>query len=124
MADRATANLPSRDLDATAAFYGTLGFEVGFKDDGWMILERGSLELEFFPMPDLDPAESWFSACLRVDDLDGLYAAFQQAGLPGDAGSIPRLTPPRNEPYGLRMFALIDPDGSLIRCIDNRSTED
>ena len=26
--DRVTANLPSRDFDATVAFYGALGFEV------------------------------------------------------------------------------------------------
>ncbi len=36
MGDRTTPNLPSRDLDATAAFYAKLGFEVSFKDEGWM----------------------------------------------------------------------------------------
>jgi len=49
MTDQATANLPSRDLDKTAAFYEALGFKIGFKDDGWMILTRGDLQLEFFP---------------------------------------------------------------------------
>jgi hypothetical protein len=123
MADRATANLPSRDFAVTADFYGALGFAALFRDDGWMILVRGSLELEFFPMPQLKPKESWFSACLRVDDLDGLYAGFaaaaDTAGLSRSATAIPRLTPPVLEPFGLRMFALVDPDGSLIRCISN-----
>jgi catechol 2,3-dioxygenase-like lactoylglutathione lyase family enzyme len=94
MTDRATANLPARSLDETEAFYAALGFNVAFKDEGWMILQRGSLELEFFPHPELDPKQSWFSACLRVDDLDALYAAFQQSGLPNDCWSTPRLTPP------------------------------
>ena len=121
MTDRVTANLPSRDLDATAAFYGALGFSVGFKDDGWMILARGPLVIEVFPMPKLDPKASWFSACIRVDDLDRLYTDFQAAGLPTGDHFIPRLTPPQTEPSGLRMFALVDIDGSLIRCIDNGS---
>src|SRR6266571_3582051 len=55
MVDRATPNFPSRDLDATARFYARLGFEEKFHDEGWMILHRGALELEFFPYPRLDP---------------------------------------------------------------------
>jgi catechol 2,3-dioxygenase-like lactoylglutathione lyase family enzyme len=122
MADRATANLPSRDLDKTAAFYQALGFEVRFKDGVWMILDRGPLELEFFPMPELDPTESWFSACFRVDDLDALYAEFLSARLSDNCRDVPRMTPPQTESFGLRLFALVDLDGSLIRCIDNRTT--
>jgi hypothetical protein len=122
MADRIIANLPARDFDATAKFYEALGFAaVGYKDVQWMILRRGSLELEFFPFPDLDPRTSSFSACVRVDDLDGLYADFLKAGLPNT--SIPRITPPRTETFGLRFFSIVDLDGSLLRCIDNRSTD-
>jgi predicted lactoylglutathione lyase len=36
--DRATANLPTADLDRTAAFYTALRFSISFRDDGWMIL--------------------------------------------------------------------------------------
>lgn len=122
MIDRATPNLPSRDLDKTAEFYQALGFKVRFKDEGWMILDRGPLELEFFPVPGLDPAKSWFSVCFRVDDLDTLYRDFVAAGLSDNCEDIPRIAAPRVEPFGLRLFALVDPDGSLIRCIDNRTT--
>lgn len=121
MNDRVTANLPSRDFERTATFYESLGFRVEFKGDAWMIISRGPLEIEFFPL-DHDPRQSCFSACIRVDDLDGLYAAFQTAGLPNDCRSIPRLTPPEVQ-GGLRLFALVDPDGSLIRCSDNRSLD-
>jgi hypothetical protein len=81
-----------------------------------MILARGSLEIEFFPYPDLDPYQSSFSACLRTDDLDGLWAAWTGLGLPAQA--IPRLQGPAFPiGHGLRMFALVDPNGSLLRCI-------
>jgi catechol 2,3-dioxygenase-like lactoylglutathione lyase family enzyme len=115
MTDRITANLPAIDMNATAAFYQALGFSVDFKDDGWMILSRGPLELEFFPYPDLDPWSSSFSACVRVADVDALHAALSAANLP--LHGIPRLTPPRDEPFGLRMAALIDLNGSLLRLL-------
>ena len=117
--DRITANLPSRNFDATIAFYGKLGFAVGFHDSGWLIVNRGALELEFFPHPDLDECSSWFSACIRVDDLDGLLADWRKAGLPGDDRSIPRLTGVVKIANVPRMFALVDEDGSLLRCLEN-----
>jgi hypothetical protein len=122
MTDRITANLPSRDMNATAAFYEALGFTTDFNDGGWMIIRRGALELEFFHMPDLNPKESWFSACIRVDDLDALYADFLKAGLTDDCRSMPRIGKIDTEPHGIRLFCIVDPEGSLLRCIDNRST--
>lgn len=113
MSDHITANLPSRDFAATIAFYAKLGFGVRFQGPGWLILERGPLELEFFPWPDLDPASSSFSACIRVDDLAALHRDFSTAGLP--AQGIPRLEPIRPIGHGLLMFGLVDRDGSLLR---------
>ena len=75
MVDRATPNLPSRDLDATTEFYAALGFAATYRDPGWLILERGGLVVEFFPDPRMDPASTATSCCLRVDDVDELYAA-------------------------------------------------
>ncbi len=66
-----------------------------------------------FPYPYLDPASSSFSACIRVDDLAGLYTDFAAAGLPGYG--IPRLEPIRPIVDDLFMLGLIDPDGSLLR---------
>lgn len=113
-----TANLPARDFGETAAFYGALGFELGFRDETWMTMSRGDLEVEFFPHPSLDPLQSWFSACVRVSDLDRLHRDWSVAGLP-DQG-IPRMTEPKDEPFGFRMFALVDPNGSLLRCLAPR----
>jgi hypothetical protein len=119
MPDRITANLPSRDFAATVGFYGALGFDVQFQNEGWLILSRGPLVIEFFPHPTVNPLTSWFSACVRVDDLDGLLSAWRGAGLPSDPKATPRLTEVFKQPGVPRMFALVDPDGSLLRVLDN-----
>jgi catechol 2,3-dioxygenase-like lactoylglutathione lyase family enzyme len=115
MTDRTTPNLPSRDLDRTAAFYAALGFEERSRNDGWMILARGPLEIEFFQWPALDPRTSIASCCVRVANVDGLHASFAGASLP-DAG-LPRLTAPIDQPWGWREFAVVDIDGNLLRCL-------
>ncbi len=115
MRERITANLPARSLDATQAFFGRLGFETEFRDDSWLILRRGPLELEVFPHTDLDPATSAASACVRVADVDRLHEDWSRAGLPAEG--IPRMTVPRDEGFGFRMFAIVDPDGNLLRCL-------
>ena len=117
--DRITANLPSRNFAATAALYAALGFEPAYRDTGWMILTRGPLEVEFFPWPDLDPFASNASACVRVDDLDGLLATWRGAGLSDNPRQIPRLTGVVKHPGVPRMFALVDGDGSLLRVLEN-----
>jgi len=116
MTDRITANLPARSFDETERFWADLGFERVSRSDNWMILVRGSLEIEFFPHPELDPGDSWFSACVRVADVDALHAAWNRIGGLSTDG-VPRLMDPYDEPSGFRMFVLIDPNGSLLRCL-------
>ena len=117
--DHATPNLPSRSFEDTAQFYEKLGFEQSWRDPSWMILKRGGLALEFFPYPDLDPLESSFGSCLRLDDLAAFYAACREAGIPEVRTGQPRLQAPRVERSGLTIGYLIDPDGSLLRFIQN-----
>ena len=119
MSDCATPNLPSRDFDVTARFYAALGFIETWRDSGWMILRRGTLQLEFFPFPDLDPATSAFGSCLRLDDLDSFYALCMSSCIPETPRGWPRLHPPRLEPWGGRVGFLVDPDCTLLRLIQN-----
>ena len=119
MTDHATPNLPSRDFSVTAAFYGGLGFVEGWRDAGWMILTRNGATLEFFPDPDLDPLSSSFGCCLRLDDLDAFYAAASGAGIAESDFGHPRLKPPTVEHSGMRIAYLIDPDGTLVRLVQN-----
>jgi catechol 2,3-dioxygenase-like lactoylglutathione lyase family enzyme len=122
MVDHATPNLPSRDFDATITFYAALGFGLVFRDSGWLILRRGGLVLEFFPFAELDPATSSFGACLRLDDLGAFYGECQRAGIPGTTLGWPRIEPPRKDSSGLRIGALLDPDGTLLRLVQNPET--
>ena len=117
--DHATPNLPSRDFEATSKFFSQLGFEEGWRDEGWMILKRGGVTLEFFPHPELNPLESWFSSCLRLDDLTAFYEGCLEAGVPEQCWGQPRVQPPQKEESGLTIGALIDPDGTLLRLIQN-----
>ena len=119
MTDFATPNLPAIDMVATSAFYQKLGFVEDYVSPGWMILSRGGLQSEFFPYPDLDPATSSFGSCLRVDDLPGLYQACVAAGISQTAVGMPRVHPPQKEASGLTISYMIDPNGSLIRMIQN-----
>ncbi|WP_062769598.1 bleomycin resistance protein [Sphingopyxis terrae] len=119
MADHATPNLPSRNFETSSCFYQRLGFKEAWRDDEWMILRRGNIQLEFFPHPELDPATSWFSCCIRLENLAGFYKICKDADLPETSEGWPRLHAPKKEPSGLTVGALIDPDGTLIRLIQN-----
>ncbi|WP_027543063.1 bleomycin resistance protein [Bradyrhizobium sp. WSM2254] len=119
MSDSATPNLPSRDFAATARFYAALGFGQTWRDTEWMILKRGDVTLEFFPHADLDPATSWFSCCLRLDDVNAFFAAVLTAGVPEMTTGWPRAHLPKREAWGGLVGAVIDPDGTLVRIIQN-----
>ena len=108
--------LTSRDLDATAAFYAPLGFSVAARHpepDAYLILRRGGIELHFVAVPDLDPATSCTGAYVRLQHVDPLYEEFARVlhGAPSQA----RLLPPEDKGWGMREFAVIDPDGTLLR---------
>ena len=117
MTDRALPNLPSRDLSTTAVFYGGFGFVEHGRNDGWMILRQGDLQLEFFAHPEVDPATSSFQCTVRVADLDELVAAVLAAGVQVGHVGRPRLHLPEQQDWGLRAGFLIDPDGTQLTLI-------
>ncbi|GAA3646231.1 bleomycin resistance protein [Microbacterium marinilacus] len=119
MTDHAVPNLPSRDFDDTRAFYEGFGFEQTHRDEGWLILRRGELRLEFFLFPDLVPEESSFMCSVRVDDLDELYRQITQAGVVEKTAGRPRLHPAQAQPWGQRAGFLVDPDGTQLNLIEN-----
>lgn len=119
MTDRAVPHLPSRDFEATVAFYGGFGFQPTYRDREWLIIERGDLQLEFFPAADLDPMQSSFMCGLRVDDLDTLYDAIRASGVTERTEGHPRLHAPRRQTWGRRVAHLIDLDGTQVNLIEN-----
>lgn len=115
--EKAAPILPARDLQDTRAFFERLGFStVGWWPHtfgGYAILVRGELELHFFSFPDLAPHDSYAQCYWRVADAGALYSAYAQLGLP--TTGIPRITAVEDKPWGVREFALVDPNGTLIR---------
>lgn len=108
--------LPCRDLDETLSFYVSLGFVLEFEQiepDVYAILRLEDAEIHFFGHPALDPAASIAGCYLRVSDADGVYGWWSPLGLPSQG--IPRLDPIADRPWGMREFALIDPNGNLVR---------
>jgi catechol 2,3-dioxygenase-like lactoylglutathione lyase family enzyme len=101
--------LPSRSISATIDFYRQLGFTVYHRfGEEYAILKRDGAELHFFGFPDVDAATSVFSIYVRVRSADQLHAAFRDQG-------VAMLSAPESKPWGQREFALVDPDGTLLR---------
>lgn len=71
------------------------------------------MELHFFTHSDLLPAESFAGCYIRVSDVESIYRSFAAAQLPRKG--IPRLDALEDKPWGMREFALVDPDGNLLR---------
>jgi catechol 2,3-dioxygenase-like lactoylglutathione lyase family enzyme len=117
MTDRAVPNLPSHDLVATAAFYAGIGFRELHRDDSWLVLRRGDLQLEFFRKDDHQQRGHDFGCCLRVADLESLHAAVLAAGVPEKRHGFPSVRPITTQPWGQQMATLLDPDGNLLRMI-------
>ena len=114
--ERSEPILPSRSLDETREFYNKLGFASWLNGRGsweYEIFSRGHLVVHFFLESDLMPGENDTMCYWRVRDADQLYEELAGLNLPREG--IPRLTPPADQPWGMREFALVDPSGNLVR---------
>jgi catechol 2,3-dioxygenase-like lactoylglutathione lyase family enzyme len=112
--DIAIPILPSRSLNDTLTFFRRLGFEGTIHSHGdYAILARGTVELHFFTHTELRPAESSAMCYIRVSDVESIYQAFALAQLPPKG--IPRMDAIQDKAWGMREFAIVDPDGNLLR---------
>lgn len=118
--------LPCRPLDDVGPFYQALGFEVTYRQarpNPYLALRREDLHLHFFGMPEFDPATSYGSCLVVVDDLVAIHRDFA-AGMRGAYGKVlvsgvPRMTRPRvRKNYdGHGGFSIVDPGGNWIRFV-------
>ena len=112
--DIAIPILPSRSLSDTLTFYRQLGFDGFVHSHGdYAILTRGKVELHFFTHRELIPTESSTGCYIRVLDVDSIFRSFASANLPRKG--IPRQDALENKSWKMREFAVVDPDGNLIR---------
>jgi len=114
--------LPCVSINDTLAFYNALGFATTYqqaKPNLYTVVQREAIILHFFYLKGLDPAQSYSTCLVVVDDINALYASFaasmrQKFGKLLVAG-IPRMTALRNQAGGGRGFNIIDPGGNWIR---------
>jgi catechol 2,3-dioxygenase-like lactoylglutathione lyase family enzyme len=113
--DIAIPTLPSRSVRDTLVFYRRLGFDgrLAGAGDSYAILTRGAIEIHFFTHRELRPAESSAGCYVRVLDVRAIYEAFALAKLAPKG--IPRMDALEDKPWGMREFAIVDPDGNLLR---------
>ena len=102
--------LPSRDLEKTAGWYATLGFQLdSHYPNQYLIVERDGFHLHFFHQPRLIPIHNDHGAYLWVSDAQTLYNEWLAAGVEGKLG------PPTQTDYGITEGHYIDPDSNLLR---------
>jgi catechol 2,3-dioxygenase-like lactoylglutathione lyase family enzyme len=110
MTDFAVPTLPMRDVEETRAFYEALGFICVHEHeppDSFLVMVRGGAMVQFFPAH-VDPRASSHTFMIMVDDLPGAYADFKKAG-------VGNVLPIEMKPWGVQEFALVDPNGTLMR---------
>ena len=107
---RATAIVPSSDLDASEAFYARLGFQLTSDYGDYRILaDGGGWHLH------LTKVEGWpakvednpFGLYLYVEDVDAVADRVRD--------SIIERGAPLAKPWGTYEFAVSDPSGTLVR---------
>ena len=102
--------LPARDIDETATYWGRLGFEEVARYPGeqtYLIVRRDVVELHFYEFP-VDPRHNLAGCYLRIGDAAELHAEWASTG----TEILQDLT---ETDYGLREFAISDPNGNLIK---------
>jgi catechol 2,3-dioxygenase-like lactoylglutathione lyase family enzyme len=110
--DEVAPVIPVRDLDAALDRYRRLGFAVELYGgpERYGYARRGSVQLHLTEWgSEHDPHRTAAAVYLYVSDADAVHAEWNAAGIDG------RLVNPRDTPYGLREFALVDTDGTLHR---------
>lgn len=107
--------LPSADLDATAAFYAPLGFDVvgRWPDEYLIITGPDAIELHFWHKVGVDRWTNDVACWIGYPTPDAVrrrHAAWAAAGV-----APPALTEPGDISGHLVEFQLIDLDGNLLR---------
>lgn len=127
--------LPHTDGDAAIGFYrDVLGFEVrndvGYEDMRWITVgpvgqpevnivlsppavDPGVTEEERRTIVEMMAKGTYGMLMLASDDLDGLFARIEAAG-------VEVVEPPTDQPYGSRDCSLRDPAGNMIKIQQTR----
>jgi hypothetical protein len=109
--------VPARDFDLSKSFYETIGFEKVL-DSEVAIFNAGSGGFILQRYYQKDWAEN-FMMQLLVDDLDAWFQHIESLDLPTKFG-VKAPTPPKLQPWGLRITYLTEPTGVLWHISERR----
>ena len=104
--------LPMRNKTSTRDFYtNKLDFqEFGITDfDGYLILQKDSIQIHFFEFKELDPKENYGQVYIRTDDIDKFYQSLLNKKTSIHPNGYLQI-----KPWGQKEFALLDPDNNLL----------
>jgi uncharacterized glyoxalase superfamily protein PhnB len=102
-----TPMLQSADLQRTIDWYETvLGFRCVGRAEGWCRLERDGAVLMFMRNAHLGAPHATATQYIHVDDVVALWETIRDR-VKAEWG-------PEDMPYGMREFAIKDPDGYLL----------
>lgn len=107
--EKAIPVLPSLDFGRSIGFYEQkLGFKLGFRYNERVGLERDGFELHFWPCEDasVPPVSSCY---VIVKNIEALYEEYKAQGVIHPNGAL------ESKPWGMKQFAILDPDGNMIQ---------
>ena len=101
------------DMERALAFYGQLGFQTTYQDEGFAIVERDGVNLHLNFYSDVPKSRSvcW----IAVSNIDTLYQNY----LPTNAVSSTLKT----QPWGFKEFMIRDPFGNGILFAERSSEQ-
>ncbi len=125
---------PVADMDKSMAFYcDKLGFTPGYREAGFAIICRDHAELHLWLASDeswrtrkhwqpiVSGAESFIagtaSCRIGIEGIDELHSTLQPLGIIHPNGPL------ADKWYGLREFAVLDPDNNLITFFESTHRE-
>lgn len=103
--------LPMRDKAVTKEFFiNQLGFtQCGGNYEGYLMVEKDSIEIHFFEFKELDPKENYGQVYIRTDDIDKLYQSFLDNNVTiHPNGGL------QTKPWRQKEFSILDPDNNLL----------
>jgi uncharacterized glyoxalase superfamily protein PhnB len=110
------AFVPSRDFALSKQFYEHLGFEIAWSDDDLAYVRHGdaSFLLQNFYQPE---HAGNFMMHMLVEDVQAWWDRIETSKLAVTYGV--EAEPPRDQPWGIRDFVIVDPTGVLWRMGQN-----
>ncbi|MFI8853085.1 VOC family protein [Streptomyces sp. 891-h] len=112
---RVVPDITSADLDKSREFYQRLGFEE-VMNLGWVVTlaSPGNPTAQVILMTADRTADVQPDLSIEVEDVDGAYAVMVESG----AEIVHDI---RDEPWGVRRFFAVDPDGRVVNVVSHRS---